>query len=66
MNRGCVQAMRETADYVTLSYCWGGVHELTTTTNALLAGQESMPLSTLPCTILDVIEVTRSLSIQCL
>lgn len=62
--RLCTSNAGDRVDYVTLSYCWGGVQELTTTTNTLLSRQESMPLSTLPCMILDAIEVTRSLGIQ--
>ncbi|KAK3302700.1 heterokaryon incompatibility protein-domain-containing protein [Chaetomium strumarium] len=54
----------ETGHYAALSYCWGGVQDVTTTKENLDAYSNRLSLSSLPATIRDAITVTRSLGIR--
>jgi hypothetical protein len=52
------------AHYATLSYCWGGDHAITTTTENLQLHMASLSLSDLPKTFKDAISVCRRLGIS--
>jgi len=54
----------EQADYIALSYCWGGPQALTTTTETLEKFVTGLDVSSLPQTIRDAILTTRSLGIN--
>jgi len=54
----------ERADYVALSYCWGGPQNFTTTSNTLESMINGISLNCLPRTILDAIMVTRKLGMR--
>ncbi|KAI6089515.1 heterokaryon incompatibility protein-domain-containing protein [Hypoxylon rubiginosum] len=55
----------ETAQYATLSYCWGkGGQQLTTTTGNLQDHMVSIPVKSLPQTIRDAVEVCQKISIR--
>jgi len=50
--------------YATLSYCWGGVENLCTTSILLESFQMSIPFHKIPKTIQDAITATRKLGIK--
>lgn len=49
--------------WISLSYCWGTVQTLETTTESLEEHKKSIPLAKLPRTIRDAVAITRSLGI---
>jgi Heterokaryon incompatibility protein (HET) len=53
----------ERAEYLALSYCWGGTQKLTTTSSTLHANLKELDPKVLPKTIWDAIQVTRKLGI---
>lgn len=53
-----------TGRYATLSYCWGGPQPFQTTKDSLADYSTALPYSDLPKTILDALEVTRSLGLR--
>lgn len=53
-----------TARYMTLSHCWGKKPLLTTTTKNVAEHANAIPLTALPKTFREAIEVTRVLGIQ--
>lgn len=54
----------ERAEYVALSYCWGGKQRYATTSSTLESMHQDLPLTKLPQTILDAILVTAKLGIR--
>jgi hypothetical protein len=52
------------AEYVTLSYCWGGPQDLTTSTATLNDRKSAIPISLLPPGLQDSISITRLLGFQ--
>jgi hypothetical protein len=61
--RLCLSGPRQRAEYVILSYCWGGPQEFTTT-GTLKARSEGIPLPSLPQGMRDAIYVTRLFGFQ--
>ncbi|KAK5125024.1 hypothetical protein LTR85_001215 [Meristemomyces frigidus] len=53
-----------TARYITLSHCWGGHVALTTTTATLKDRKHAIPMSALPKTFADAVEITRRLHVR--
>lgn len=53
-----------TASYVTLSYCWGNVGNLTTTSSSIVQRKAGISWSLLPNLFRDAILVTRSLGMR--
>lgn len=53
-----------TASYIALSYCWGGVGNLTTTTSTIAERREEIPWALLPNLFRDAIQVTRGLGMR--
>jgi hypothetical protein len=47
-----------------LSYCWGGLQKLTTTTSNIADNCKKINFKDLPCTIQDAVTVTRALSFK--
>ncbi|EEU33426.1 uncharacterized protein NECHADRAFT_56709, partial [Fusarium vanettenii 77-13-4] len=54
----------ETGRYATLSYCWGGPQPFQTVTDSFADYSTALPYSNLPRTILDALQVTRSLGLR--
>lgn len=54
----------EHADYVTLSYCWGGPQQFTTTSNTLKERAQGIDFMQLPQTIQDAVKFTRKLGFR--
>ena len=54
----------EIAEYVCLSYCWGGPQSVLTTKENMEAHTQSLPYKDLPLTLRDAIDVTRQLGIR--
>ncbi len=54
----------EKGPYATLSYCWGGVAQLTTTTASLQDHLRSIDPTSLPKTITDAVEVCRAIGLR--
>jgi hypothetical protein len=52
------------AEYITLSYCWGGSQDLTTSTATLSDRKSAIPISLLPPGLQDAISITRLLGFQ--
>jgi hypothetical protein len=50
--------------YITLSYCWGKQHFLTSVSANIAAHMEGLPESNLPQTFTDAIETTRQLGFR--
>jgi hypothetical protein len=60
-----IRTKNETADYATLSYCWGEAQKfMLLTTTVLEAWTERLPIEHLPQSSQDAIEVTRALGIR--
>lgn len=57
-------AAEERANYTTLSYCWGGAQQLTTTKATFVSMTLGIPITCLPRTIQDAIIITRNLNIR--
>ncbi|KAK3365587.1 heterokaryon incompatibility protein-domain-containing protein [Lasiosphaeria ovina] len=55
---------QEIAEYVTLSYCWGGPQPLLLTLETLEEFQSGIDISRLPPTIRDAVVTTRNLGFQ--
>jgi hypothetical protein len=51
-------------EYIALSHCWGKKHTLTTTMSNLESHCKMLPMSTLPRSFRDAVEITRKLSIK--
>jgi hypothetical protein len=49
----------ELADYVALSYCWGGGQQLATKTATIQSYSQELPLGDLSKSIYDAIQTTR-------
>lgn len=56
--------INESAQYVALSYCWGGKHGSITTKETLESHIQELPLEKLSKTIVDAITITRGLGIR--
>jgi hypothetical protein len=54
----------ENANYIALSYCWGKLPTVTTTSKTIQERILGMPLETLPQTYVDAIKITRKLGIR--
>ncbi|KAL1859641.1 hypothetical protein Daus18300_009506 [Diaporthe australafricana] len=54
----------EKGSYATLSYCWGGVAQLTTTVSNLQDHLQSIDPTRLPKTITDAIDVCRAIGLR--
>ncbi|PQE23603.1 heterokaryon incompatibility protein [Rutstroemia sp. NJR-2017a BVV2] len=59
-----VTAAEQRANYTTLSYCWGGAQQLTTTKATFNSRTLGIPMTCLPQTIQDAIIITRNLNIR--
>ncbi|KPM41471.1 hypothetical protein AK830_g5097 [Neonectria ditissima] len=54
----------DTAEYLTLSHCWGTVTPLRLTTDTIETFQSSIPIDNLPKTFLDACKTTRGLGYE--
>lgn len=54
----------ETGQYIALSYCWGGKQSLVTTTATAQEYTDGLPVSKIPRTILDAINLTNKLGLR--
>ncbi|KAE9367398.1 HET-domain-containing protein [Stipitochalara longipes BDJ] len=54
----------EKALYVTLSYCWGGPQTLSTTLSTITKHTTGLPISELPQTLQDAVQVTKRLGLE--
>jgi hypothetical protein len=59
-----VTAAGQRADYTTLSYCWGGAQQRTTTKATFNSMTRGISMTSLPRTIQDAIIITRNLNIR--
>jgi len=62
--RLCVPPTGTKARYAALSYCWGKAKTFTTTSSTLPRILNGFPLSDLPRTLRDAVQVTRELGLQ--
>ncbi|KAB8251410.1 heterokaryon incompatibility protein-domain-containing protein [Aspergillus flavus] len=54
----------ERADYVALSYCWGGEKHLLTTQNTIRSHKAGIPWSQIPQTLKDAMQLTLELGVE--
>ena len=54
----------EAAQYLVLSYCWGGPQPITLTLSTLLAKTTRIEMSSLPQSLQDAVKVTRKLGLR--
>ncbi|KAE8316065.1 heterokaryon incompatibility protein-domain-containing protein [Aspergillus transmontanensis] len=54
----------ERADYVALSYCWGGENHLLTTQNTIRSHKAGIPWSKIPQTLKDAMHLTLELGVE--
>ncbi|KAB8199112.1 heterokaryon incompatibility protein-domain-containing protein [Aspergillus parasiticus] len=54
----------ERADYVALSYCWGGEKHLLTTQNTIRSHKAGIPWSKIPQTLKDAMHLTLELGVE--
>lgn len=60
-----ISTENETADYATLSYCWGeATGSVILTTATLEAWKERLPVENLPRSLQDAVKITRDLGIR--
>jgi hypothetical protein len=62
--RLCIPATGASGTYAALSYCWGTAQNNTLTKGNLKEKKDEIPLSTLPKTIQDALEITKKLGLQ--
>jgi hypothetical protein len=60
----CTETWTQSPPYATLSYCWGDLDFLTTTTSALEEFLIKIPVERLPQTFKDAIQIVRALDID--
>jgi hypothetical protein len=59
-----ISRREEKGCYAALSYCWGGPQRVTTTSGSMHSHKKSIPISTLPRTIKDAINITKKLGLR--
>ena len=55
---------RKPAPFIALSHCWGGHNKATTTQLNYLSHQNNIPISSLPKTFQDAVQITRALDFR--
>lgn len=59
-----IEGKGKRARYCTLSYCWGGISNVTTTSSTIHAHSQGIPLAAAPATVRDAIVAAQSLGFR--